>query len=163
MAILIDGFPTVVIFTTSAGLFVRERTVTPPEYDGGGPINTTSMYNSFMRTQAPKALKTTGPMTMSSFWDSRVYTQLLVAMQVNQLMTARFHDGSGISFWGWIDKFTPPTHEEGTEPLADMTILASHALNSGTFGLIVDTRATGAEAAPTHSLEGTVPMPARRI
>lgn len=168
MSVLIDGFKTILIFDDDITLSVRERSVTPPELDGGGPINTNSMWNTRMRTQAPKALITSGPMTCSVFWDTAVYGQLRAlggGLGRNQEISVVFPDLSGFTFWGWIDKFTPPEMQEGVEPIAELTVLPSHAMNDETLAANnpMRYRATGMEVLPMWYPADSFVLPAPRI
>jgi hypothetical protein len=51
-------------------------------------------------------------------------------LNVNQLITLTFPDGTTIAFWGWISEFQPDSHKEGTMPLADLTLIPSNQDNS---------------------------------
>lgn len=154
MAFIYDGYSTQIgLYDNSNNLltvFMRIKTVTPPELDGGGPLDTADMTNRRMRTQAPKSLLTSGPMKCSVFWDPFIYSQFLQApaagyLQRNVKMILKFPDNSGLSFWGWVDKFTPPEHKEGEEPMADLTVLPSHRTNANANG-----RADGVESIPVY-------------
>ena len=56
MGILKDGHPSRIVFGVSGNLF-GEVEVTPPEVDGRGGIDMTSMRNNVWVTMAPKSLK----------------------------------------------------------------------------------------------------------
>lgn len=123
---LVDGFSTVVTFSGLPGIFLREREVTPPELDAGGEIDTSTMLNSRMRTRAAKSLATLGKVTMMCQYDPFVYSQLATWLGVVQVITVVFPDGFEMSFPGWVDKFTPPSHKEGDFPLATVEIIPSN-------------------------------------
>lgn len=141
--LLPDGFRTLVTFSLRPGIFLREREVTPPELDGGAPIDTTTMRNLRWRTQASRSLLTLGELVLQCQYDPFVYAQLIADMQVNQLITVTFPDGALLAFYGWINKFTPPSHKEGEFPVAEVRIVPRLR------GAAVAPQVIGGEVAPT--------------
>lgn len=126
-----DGHATYFILTTPSTVKFYEKEVTPPGIDGGGANDTTTMRNTAWRTKAPKKLKTlTTAQTVVSY-DPEVYDNILAALQVNQLITIQFPDGSQVKFWGWLDKFTPGNVTEGSQPTATIAIECSNQNDAG--------------------------------
>lgn len=136
---LVDGFKTVVTFTSFPGILLREREVHPPELDANGEIDTTTMLNSRMRTRAAKSLVTMGKLMMTCQYDPAIYLTMTAlpavppalpatggAMGVVTSITVRFPDGTTISFLGWINKFTPSSHKEGEFPLSEVEVIPSN-------------------------------------
>ena len=133
MAILNDGYQTLVDFSAGTsgvtfGFFEKE--VTPPGVAGGGPNDTTTMRNNSFRTMQPKALRTLTPMTEVGAYDPAVYDEIMAMINVNQVITVTFPDGSTLTFWGWLDEFAPGNHVEGEQPTATITIQPSNQDNS---------------------------------
>lgn len=126
-----DGFSTTVSFGLSPTVKFWEKQVTPPSITGGGSNDTTTMRNTTWRTLAPKQLKSLGQAKLSAAYDPAVYTDILSMIQVNQLITVTFPDGSTYSFYGWVDEFTPGAIAEGSQPTADVTIICSNQNESG--------------------------------
>jgi len=126
-----DGFSTTVGFELSPTVKFWEKQVTPPSITGGGSNDTTTMRNTTWRTLAPKQLKSLGQAKLSAAYDPAVYTDILSMIQVNQLITVTFPDGSTYSFYGWVDEFTPGAIAEGAQPTADVTIICSNQNESG--------------------------------
>lgn len=167
MSVIFDGYSTTIIFghngaTVPPGFpaAFREKTVTPFELDGGGPLDTTDMHNLVMRTAAPKTLLSSGEQRNTVYYDPLILPQLISGMQFNCFIVIRNPDGSGWGFWGWVEKFTPNERREGENPTAEMTIHASHAEPAG---LTADGGACGVEAPPTFFAAGTIAFPSRNI
>lgn len=133
MARIDDGFSTTVDFTGFAGegVSVFEKEVTPPGMDGGGPNDTTTMRNLVWRTMAPKKLKTLTQMSFVASYDPVLYNDLVAQINVNQLVKVTFPDGSSVSFYGWLDKFTPNRIVEGEQPTSEVTIQCSNQDTNG--------------------------------
>jgi hypothetical protein len=125
-----DGFATLITFSSTPGIKLWEKTVTPPGIQGGGENDTTTMRNSIWRTRHPKKLKTLSPMSFTAAYDPQVYDDLVSIVNVNQEITVTFPDGDEITFWGWLDEFTPGEIVEGAQPTADCTIIPSNQDNS---------------------------------
>ncbi len=134
-----DGFSTLITIANLPTVHLYEKEVTPPGYDLGGPIDTTTMRNSAWRTAAPRQLKTLTPVSATVAYATDALESILAQMGVNQLITVTFPDGSTLEFYGWIEQFTPSAHKEGEQPTAALTI---HPGNRDT---------TGAESAPVYT------------
>ena len=128
--ILRDGFQTWIQFQANGTIFVldhaREKTVTPPGYDAGGPIDTTSMRNTRFRTRYPKALITLTDMTLTVEYAVEALEEIFGLLGDNNLITVFYPDGSEESFYGYLDKFQPQEMREGEQPLATITIVPTN-------------------------------------
>ena len=130
VAILEDGYQTLITFSLNGAIKFYEKTVTPPGMDGGGEIDVTTMRNTLYRTRAPKALITVSPSSASVAYDPAVYNDIIAMLNKNQQITVTFKDGSTIQFWGYLDKFTPGENQEGTMPLANIETIPTNRDNS---------------------------------
>lgn len=126
-----DGYQTLISFASNPAVKFYEKTVTPPGMDGGGPTVTTTMRNETLRTMAPKFLVTMTESSVVAAYDPEFYNDVLQMINVNQLVTITFPDGSSLDFWGWLDKFVPNEHQEGEQPTAQVTIHPSNQNDSG--------------------------------
>jgi hypothetical protein len=126
MSYLTDGFPTLIRFSRNPAVLLKEREVQPPDLDGGGEIDTTTMRNNTWRSKYPKSLITAGDCTLQVNYDPKLYSDILAMINKNQSIMVRFSDGSGIQFYGWIDKFTPASLKEGDFPMAEVKIHCSN-------------------------------------
>lgn len=148
--LLPDGFSSLITInypTSPITLFLREKELQPFSLDLGGPIDTSTMQNQMMRTQAAKSLVTTGEVTLSCQYDPGIYLQLLTRvierggnnnpqnniplgfrprLGATALMSWYFPDGSRIDFYAWVEKMTPPVHKEGDMPLMEVKICLSN-------------------------------------
>lgn len=154
--IMEDGFPTRVRFlgnTTppdgSSGTLVAYSalpeefnavTVTPPGYDLGGANDVTSMENETYRTKASKRLIDLTVISMDGYYSPQMYSDLLGMQGKNQIIELNFAPegvgdgpetptasvGRTVQFWGFVDKFTPGTHEEGSPPTATIEVVITN-------------------------------------
>lgn len=132
MAFMHDGFSTIIsVWTNGQPINLKEREVQPPDLDGGGEIDTTTMRNVRWRTKAPKSLWTLGDLTVQVQYDPIAYQQLLPWVNVITYFTVVFPTGQWIGFYGWIDKFTPPSHKEGEFPVAELKVHCSNTDANG--------------------------------
>lgn len=132
MAVINDGFSTTIAIGSGvAGVTFFEKKVTPPGYDGGGENDTTTMRNTAWRTRQPKALKTLTNSKTTVAYDPALYTSILALINVNGLVVITFSDAHTLTFWGWLDKFTPGECAEGEQPTAEIEIIASNQNDSG--------------------------------
>lgn len=131
MSRLNEGHPTRFYLDNAPNVNFWVKSCTPPGLDGGGENDTTTMENERWRTRQPKVLITLTEMTANVAYDPVVYDELLSVINVNQIITVEFSDGSTVSFWGWLNSFTPNEHVEGEQPTADVQVIPSNQDNSG--------------------------------
>jgi len=131
MTMLVDGYQTLIEFTENTAVKFIEKTVTPPGISAGGAIDTTNMANDKWRTKSPKSLLELLDSGVSVQWDPAVYAQIITMAGKNNLITITFPDATTFAFWGWLDTFDPGEMQEGEEPLADVTIIASNVNAAG--------------------------------
>ncbi len=124
-----DGHPTTITIGgagSTLSAYLWEKSVTPPGISGGGEIDTTTMHNSIWRTRAPKSLKTLTNSTLTIAYDPALYDALVSLINVNVEMVITFPDSSTLTFWGWIDEWSPGECVEGAQATADITIICSN-------------------------------------
>lgn len=126
-----DGYQTLVSFAANGTVHLYEKTVTPPGFDGGGEVDTTTMLNTRYRTRNPKALITLSNSSMKCAYNPVVYPEIVALINVNNLITVTFPDGDTLAFWGWLNKFTPDECKEGEQPTAEVEIIPSNQNSSG--------------------------------
>jgi len=145
MSIIDDGFKTTIAFSAgSSGVvlanILKERNVTPPGIEGGGPNDTTTMRNTTWRTRSPKGLKTLSAGALVCAYDPAVFDELVAMVNVNQSIVITFADLSTLTFWGWIDNAVFSEVTEGEQPTVTITIEPSNQ------------NASGAEIAPDYAV-----------
>jgi len=126
-----DGYATYFTFGANPAVKFWEKNVTPPGVEGGGENDTTTMRNKNWRTRAPKKLKTLANSSTTVAYDPAVYADVLTLLQVNQQITITFPDLSTVTFWGWLDTFTPGDLSEGEQPTAEITVIPSNQDSAG--------------------------------
>jgi hypothetical protein len=126
-----DGHATFFTFSEAPTVKFWEKSVTPPGMDAGGANDTTTMHNTRYRTMAPKKLVTMSDSTFTAAYDPAVYSEIVSMLGVNQSIVIQFPDLSKVTFWGWLDKFTPNEAVEGAQPEASCTIVCSNQNSSG--------------------------------
>lgn len=135
-----DGFSTLIAFAADPDVSFWEKTVTPPGVDGGDAIEQTTMHNTAWRTFAARSLKTLTDVSLTAAWQPQVYDQIIALINVEGLVTCHFSDTSTLDFYGFLKDFTPGSHEEGSQPEADITIVCTNV-----------NPVTGAETAPVYA------------
>lgn len=119
-----DGYQTLIEFSLNGSVKLKEKTVTPPELDGGGGIETTTMRNEKRRTKAPKALYDVGNISLTVQYDPALYEDIKAMINKRQTITITFPDGDTLPLPGaWINKFSPSALSEGDFPTADIEII----------------------------------------
>jgi hypothetical protein len=117
-----DGFSTVIEFANLPSIKLFEKEVTPIGYSGGAKIDTTTMRNTAYKTGAPRKLKELTKMTATVAYATEIYPLIWAQINVNQLITVSFPDGSEVEFYGWLSDFAPAAHKEGEQPTATVTV-----------------------------------------
>lgn len=120
-----DGFSTTLSFSANPTLEFYEVEVQPPGWEGGEPIDTTTMRNTTLETFSPQALMSLTPITVSAAYTSDIFhltTGVKSMINVNQQVTVTLPDGATVVFWGYVKNFSPPSHVKGQRPLASLTI-----------------------------------------
>ena len=119
---LFDGYQSLLTIETDPNIDFWEKSVTPPGFDGGDPIEQTTMHNVTYRTFAPRQLITLTEVTLTAAYDPLLYTQIPLVLLVETTMTVIFCDGSTVAFFGYLAKWLPGTVEEGAPPECEITI-----------------------------------------
>lgn len=131
-----DGFPTLVSFSLDATIFGNMarlapigdlwiKRITPPGYDGGGPIEDTSMHNITLRTKYPKTLVTITDATLMVSFDPHAYVSTFNIINLLQEFTYLFPLGDTLVLPGWVNTFIPGEFSEGNQPEATMQLIHS--------------------------------------
>jgi len=117
-----DGYQTLITFAGDANISFWEKAVTPPGFDGGDAIETTTMFNTTYRTFGPRGLYTLTEASMTVAWDPVCYTEVVAIINVEDTITVTFPDGTTLAFFGYLKNFDPSEFVEGTQPEASITI-----------------------------------------
>lgn len=125
MGLLKDGHGTRITFSVNGTLY-GEVEVTPPEVDGRGGIDMTSMRNAAWTTMAPKSLKSLNAMNARIIFDTAMYQQAFNLINKNRGQVVTFPDNSSLSFWGWWNKFSPEGMSTDNRPTAGIEVQPSN-------------------------------------
>lgn len=112
---LSDGFKTLITITGITATF-EEIELTSPELDAGGEIDQTTMRNTRWRTKIGKQLATLGTLSVKVAYSVAAYTQLSGILGTNRHVVVRFPDTSTLTFYAFLNKFTPGDFKEGERP-----------------------------------------------
>lgn len=148
MPILKDGFKTLVAIGGITAVF-EEIEVTPPAADSGGAIDQTTMRNSRYRTKLGKSLVTLDTITIKVAYDPKTYAQIIPILGSNRAITLTFPDGSTLTFYAIVSKFTPDALKEGERPEASLELEPSNLSTAATPVEIAPVFATGTTATTT--------------
>lgn len=121
-----DGFSTLIQLENIPTVELWEKEVTPPSLSANGPIDTTTMRNTRLRTMAPKQLVTVGKAQAVVAYATIALDAIMSQLGVNQRITIFNPDGSTYVYWGWINEFTPGTNKEGDQPTATVSFEPSN-------------------------------------
>ena len=120
-----DGFSTT-ISLTGTGVTFWEKTVQPPGIDGGEAIDTTTMQNTAVRTKYARSLYDITPVELSVAYDPTYYDVAIAAINDNQSIVITFPDGGTLTWFGFLQKFTPEALKEGEQPMAGITLVPTN-------------------------------------
>jgi hypothetical protein len=126
-----DGFATFITFANIPTIKFYEKEVTPPGFSAGGPIDTTTMRNTALRTAAPRKLKTVTQIKATVAYATVAIDDARDQIGVNQLVTIHYPDGATMALWGWLEEFMPSNHAEGAQPTATITVHPSNRDDTG--------------------------------
>lgn len=117
-----DGYRALFTFGTEPTVGFWEKTVTPPGFDAGDKIDTTTMHNNDLRTFEPRQLVTMTPAGATCAYDPGVITNIMSLIGRKDTITIRFTDGTTWAFFGFLKSFTPQEMSEGAQPTAQVSI-----------------------------------------
>jgi len=124
-----DGFSTTITFsagTSGVTLLLWEKEVTPPGASMGGGNDVTTMRNTAWRTISPKHLMTLTECSCVVAYNPEVYDEIIAMLGTNQSIIITFPDDSTLTWWGFIDSFTPGAIVEGEQPTADLAMVPTN-------------------------------------
>lgn len=124
MAIMTNSVGITYAFATSTRVKFIEISVTPPTLDIGEPNNLTTHSNTAYKTFGAKILKQLGTLTSTVNYDPDVYTEIVSALGVNQLITVTFPDATTLAFFGYMSSFSPGdmAAESDDDPTATVVV-----------------------------------------
>jgi len=126
-----DGFAAFYAFALDPDISIWETEVQLPSFDGGDPIDTTTMWNDAWMTKALQQLVDHGEASGVCGYDPACLTQILSILNRNGSVTCHLPDTSTYTFWGGLTKFEPEAFKKGEFPTANFTIVVTNTDTSG--------------------------------
>lgn len=142
---LSDGFKTLISIGGITAHF-EEIEVTPPALDSTGGIDQTTMRNGRYRTKLGKSLITLDRVSVTVAYDPKVIGQMHNILGSNRLITITFPEGSTLTFYALVDKFTPEALREGERPQATLELEPSNMSTANPPVEVAPVFATGTTA-----------------
>jgi hypothetical protein len=102
-----NGFRIKITFASNATVNFWERAVKPPGFDGGDPTDTTTQFNTTVRTKGSRKLITITDITGTVLYDPAVIPQILALINVEQAVTVLWPDGATLALYGYLKNFEP--------------------------------------------------------
>ena len=117
-----DGFRSLVTFGNNSTIGLWEKSVKPPGWDGGDPVQTSTMHNVEFRTMAPRQLKTLTTSTFKFAYDPAAMDSIKTQINRKQTLTQRYSDGSTLAYYGFLQSCEFDDLVEGTQPEGTATL-----------------------------------------
>ena len=124
-----DGYKSVITFARLSNFAIFEKSMTPPGYDGGDPIEQTTMHNDDVHTKAPQSLIDCTNSTIKCAYDPKCYKDsggALSLINIEDTITQRFSDGSTLAYYGYLKSWTPDEMSMGEQPEATVEIVVTN-------------------------------------
>lgn len=138
-----DGYQSKWTFAADPDVSLWEKTIKGPGQDGRDPIDTTTMWNETTVSKAARQLIDITDAKLVCAYDPKVWDQLLLLLNVNNLMTQWLPDGSKIDMWGFLRTAEPSELQEGEQPTIECNIT------------ITNRNASNVETPPVHYPAGS--------
>lgn len=117
-----DGFSTLLTCALDADIEFWEKEVQPIGFDGGDPVDQTTMHNTTVRTKAPRTLIDVTEATVTAAYDPVMLDRILTLLNVATTWTITHPDGSTWAFYGYLRVAQPQAHTEGNQPEMNINI-----------------------------------------
>lgn len=122
-----DGHKTKFTFALAPDICLWEKTLKPPGFDMGDPIDTTTMFNDAWETCAQQALAKLTNGSYKCAYDPNAYNTIITSLKAKEgSCTVTYRDGSTLDFFGGIKSFIPDEHVRGTMPTATVEFFATN-------------------------------------
>lgn len=135
-----DGFKALITIALDPDIEFWETSITPPGYDGGDPVDTTTQHNNTVRTKAPRDLIDMTDMTSVGLFNPTIYTSIRAVINKPTTITILWPDLSTLAFYGFVRVFAPGDLTEGGRMEGTITVTITN-----------QDPATGAEELPVYA------------
>ena len=138
-----DGYRALITFEDDTNISFWEKDVKPTGIDGGELIPQTTMHNDLVETFYPQSLYRQTEGTSKVAYDPAVITQIMAIINVNQVITVTYRDGTTDAFWGCLRMFERDALQKGTQPEATVTFSPTMMDDAGAEQVLVNVSVAG--------------------
>jgi hypothetical protein len=124
--VLPDGCHAKITLTADPRLAFFEKTVQPPSWDNGDPIDITTMWNTQVMTKHPNCLYEIGDAVVKAAYDPMLVSNIKGVIGVNSTVTITWPNGDTLAYFGYLRKAEFDALERGTLPEATLTFTATN-------------------------------------
>jgi len=124
MAERLTGFGTRITFSTSTTVVFKEKSVTLPGLEGGEPVETTTNANTAYKSFTPQDLVKLSDAGAVVTYDVSTIAAIKAAININQVVTFTFADGSKWAVQGMLTEFIVNEDSPTDQPTANIKIVA---------------------------------------
>lgn len=117
-----DGFRFLIAFAADPDILLWEKSASPPGFDGGDLIDTTTQHNGTWRIMRTRSLITMTEMSGRCAYHPLVYPQIQALINVETTVTFHWPTGNYTAFYGALRVFEPDEMSEGEHPEASYTV-----------------------------------------
>lgn len=121
-----NGFQILIAFAADPNVEFFEKTVQPFSLDAGDKIDTTTQHNVLIKTFSMPALYEVGDTVSTVSYDPKVLDSIQALLGVEGAITINHPNGDTWDFFGALKMFEPQTNENGTQPEANVVIVATN-------------------------------------
>lgn len=121
-----NGYQSLITIASDTTIELYEIEVGVPGWDGGEPVDTTTMHNIFYRTMRPRSLITLTSFTVLCGYDPVAHTALRDLVNIEDTFTVEWPSDQTLAFYGFIQlaDFSPLI--EGELPTVTLTIVPTN-------------------------------------
>lgn len=116
---------------TISGVTLCLKSIGSIGVDGGDPIDATCLSNTAWMTKQPQTLKEVPDFTFACQYFPDDLTDIIAAVNDNQLLRLTFADSSFLEFWGYLKSYEPKEAGKGEEWQATGTVVVTNMDDSG--------------------------------
>lgn len=129
-----DGQSVAISFSLFPDIKIWEIEVQPPGYDGGEPIDTTTLRSTSKRTVRPRALTSTTRSACTFAYAVSALEDIQDMINIEQIITITYPPDADLaeeSFPGFMKSFIPTGLSEGNRPTASVEIVCTNQDEDG--------------------------------
>jgi hypothetical protein len=118
-----NGKATKITFARFPDVAFWEHDVTPPGFDGGEPIITSTMHSVEFDTKSPRSLTNITNAACMARWDPKTIDEVRQMINIPDTVTYRLPDGSTVAHYAYLKSGIPQSMAEGATPMIALDIV----------------------------------------